>query len=179
MIRGQLLLAILAVFAPLSFATIGGGQSIISELHRQSVTEQGWMTEDTFTTLFALSRLAPGPGALIVTLIGWQVAGWQGALLASAAIFVPSSLLLYGIARLWARHRGARWQRAIERGLAPIAAGLILSAALTILEAARGGALAWVIAGLSTAALLATRISPFVLLTGGAVAFLALGAGMS
>lgn len=174
--RHAVLLTLLAIFAPLSFTTIGGGQSVVSEIHRQVVTQQHWLDEEGFVTLFALSRLAPGPGSLLVTLIGWVVAGWQGALIASLAIFVPSSLLVYGLARLWARHRGARWQRAIERGLAPIAAGLILAAALTLVQAARGGAEAWLVAGVSTALLVFTRVSPLILLGGGAVVFLAVSA---
>src|SRR4051794_23332753 len=99
--RGDLLWAIAAIFVPLSFATIGGGQGIMPEIHRQAVVQQGWMPEQQFVLDFALSRLAPGPGSLLVTLIGWQVAGWAGALVASVAIFLPSSLLLYGLARLW------------------------------------------------------------------------------
>ena len=105
------LFLLLAIFAPLSFTTIGGGQSIVSEIHRQAVTQQGWLTEQQFITDFALSRLAPGPGSLLVTLIGWQIGGWLGAIVASVAIFLPSSVLLYGIARVWARYRGAPWQR--------------------------------------------------------------------
>jgi chromate transporter len=175
MIRGSALLALLAVFAPLSFTTIGGGQSVVSEIHRQSVLHYHWLDEEGFVTLFALSRLAPGPGSLLVTLIGWVVAGWQGALVASIAIFLPSSLLLYGLAQLWARNRGAHWQRAIERGLAPIAAGLILAAALTLVQASEGGPYAWVVAALSTLVLSTTRVSPFILLGMGAAAFLALG----
>ncbi len=175
--RAPVLLALLAVFAPLSFTTIGGGQSVVSEIHRQVVAQHHWLDEDGFVTLFALSRLAPGPGSLLVTLIGWVVAGWMGAVVASVAIFVPSSLLLYGLARLWARQRGAAWQRAIERGLAPIAAGLILSAALTLVQASRGGVWAWAVAGLSTVALVTTGLSPFVLLAAGGAVFLALGVG--
>lgn len=174
MTRGALLLSILTVFAPLSLATIGGGQSITSDIQRQ-VIAHGWMDQQGFVTLFALSRLAPGPGSLLTTLIGWEVAGFQGALVASTAIFVPSSLLMYGLTRLWARHQGARWQRAIERGLAPIAAGLILSASFTVLQAAQGGWLAWVVAAGSTALLLNTRVSPFLLLGVGAAVFLAAG----
>jgi chromate transporter len=177
MIRGSVLLALLAVFAPLSFTTIGGGQSVVSEIHRQSVLHYHWLDEEGFVTLFALSRLAPGPGSLLVTLIGWVVDGWQGALVASVAIFLPSSVLLYGLAQLWARNRGAKWQRAIERGLAPIAAGLILAAALTLVQASAGGPYAWVVAALSTLVLSTTKISPFILLGAGAAAFLALGVG--
>lgn len=175
MTRAHALLALFAVFAPLSFTTIGGGQSVVSEIHRQAVLEHHWLDEQGFVALFALSRLAPGPGSLLVTLIGWVVAGWQGALVASIGIFLPSSLLLYGLAQLWARHRGARWQRAIEQGLAPVAAGLILAAALTLAQASAGGPAAWFVAAVSTLVLATTPISPFLLLALGATAFLALG----
>ncbi|GAC1344659.1 MAG: hypothetical protein NVSMB18_22730 [Acetobacteraceae bacterium] len=171
--RGNVLLMVLAVFAPLSLTTIGGGQGIVSEVHRQAVIQQGWMPDQQFLDDFALSRLAPGPGSLLVTLIGWQVAGVAGAVVASVAIFLPSSILLYLIARLWARYRGRPWQRAVERGLAPVAAGLILAASFTLVGAAQGGWLAWVVALLSTAALTFTRVSPFVLLGAGAIVFLA------
>jgi chromate transporter len=170
--RGDLLWTMFLIFAPLSLATIGGGQGVIAEYHRQVVVQHGWLAEQQFVYDFALSRLAPGPGSLLVTLIGWQIAGWAGALVASVAIFLPSSLLLYGLAHIWARYRGRPWQAAVERGLAPVAAGLILAASLTVLEAAQGGWLAWTVAGLSTLALTLTRMSPFIPLTIGALVFL-------
>lgn len=162
---------IVRVFTPLSFLTIGGGQSVVADIHRQSVTVQGWITDAQFLDLFALSRLTPGPGSLLVTLVGWRAAGWAGALLASAAIFLPSSLLVYSLARIWARHRGAGWQKVVETGLAPVAAGMILAASATVLEAAEGGWLAWTVATGSTALLLFTRVSPFLLLGAGAAVF--------
>ncbi|MCK8782899.1 chromate transporter [Roseomonas sp. NAR14] len=168
----NVLLRLLLVFVPLSFLTVGGGQSVVSDIHRQSVDVYGWLTDAQFLDLFALSRMTPGPGSLLVTLVGWQVAGWAGALLASLAIFAPSSLLVYGLARLWTRYRGAPWQRAVELGLAPVAAGMVLAAAFTVLSAAEGGVLAWIVAGVSAAVLLTTRASPFLLLGGGAAAFL-------
>ncbi|MBV8912367.1 MAG: chromate transporter [Acetobacteraceae bacterium] len=170
--RASLLWAMFVIFAPLSFATIGGGAGVIAEYHRQVVVQHGWLAEQQFVYDFALSRLAPGPGSLLVTLLGWQIAGWSGALVASVAIFLPSSLLLYALAHVWARFRGRAWQRAVERGLAPLAAGLILAASLTVLEAAQGGWRAWAVASLSTVALTLTRMSPFLPLTLGALAFL-------
>ena len=61
------------------------------------------MTEAQFVDAFAIARMAPGPGTLLVTLIGWQVDGAWGALVASIGIFVPTALLVYGLARIWAR----------------------------------------------------------------------------
>lgn len=163
---------LLQVFLPLSFLTFGGGQTIVADIHRYAVPVHGWMTDAQFMELFALSRLSPGPGSVLVTLVGWKAGGWLGALVASASIFIPSSVFIYGLARLWGRYREAAWPRAVETGLAPIAAGMILAACLTVLRAADGGLFAWGIAALSTAALLFTRTSPFVLLFGGALAFL-------
>lgn len=170
--RGHLLWTLLVLFVPLSFATIGGGQGITAEIHRQVVSTQGWMSNEQFLTDFAISRLAPGPGSLLISLIGFQVAGWTGAAVASLAIFLPSSLLLYGLARLWARYRGRAWQRAVEHGLAPVAAGLILAGAITVLQAAEGGWRAWLVAGLGAVVLSVTRVSPFPVLAAGAVIFL-------
>ena len=168
----NVLVRLLIVFVPLSFLSVGGGQSIVADIHRQSVGVYGWMTDARFLDLFGLSRMTPGPGSLLVTLVGWQAAGWAGALVATAAIFVPSSLLVYGLARLWARYSGAPWQRAVETGLAPVAAGMVLAASFTLLQAAEGGVLAWAMAAVSCLALLFTRVSPFLLLGLGAVLFL-------
>ena len=172
----QLLASLLTVFAPLSFLTVGGGQSIVADIHRQSVAVHGWMSDAQFLDLYALSRITPGPGALLVTLVGWQVAGIWGALLTSVAIFLPSSVLVFGLAHVWSRYRGKPLVRAIESGLAPVAAGLILAASCTVLRAAEGGAWAWSVAALSTVALATwKRLSPLLVLAlGGLVFWLAL-----
>lgn len=162
---------LLAVFTPLSFLTVGGGQSIVSDIHRQAVQVHAWMDDGRFLDLFALSRITPGPGSLLVTLIGWQAGGIPGAIVASAAIFLPSSVLVYGLARLWARYQGNAWIRAIEGGLVPVAAGMILAASGTILRAAEGGPWAWGVAAVSTLALMFTRMNPFLMLALGGAFF--------
>lgn len=162
-----------SVFTPLSFLTVGGGQSILPDIHRQAVDSYGWITEAQFLDYFALSRITPGPASLLVTLIGWQVGGWLGAMAASIAIFLPCSLLIYALARVWARYRHATCVRAIEAGLVPVAAGMILASSCTVLRAAEGGVWAWGVAAASTLALVYTRISPFLMLALGAAVFLA------
>ncbi len=148
---------------------------IVADIHRQSVDVHGWMTDAQFLDLFALSRITPGPGSLLVTLVGWQVAGLWGALVASAAIFLPCSVLVYGLAHVWSRYRHHMVIRAIESGLAPVAAGMILAASCTVLRAAEGGVWAWAVAALCTLALQLTRVSPFLLLgLGGGVFWLVL-----
>ena len=90
-------------------------------------------------------------------MIGWKAAGWAGAVTATVALYLPSSLLVYGVARLWGRWRGSRWHAAVERGLAPIAAGLILSGGIAVLRVSPGGPAVWIAAGVATALLLGWR----------------------
>jgi chromate transporter len=147
------LLALMVVFGPLSLFSIGGGASLVAEIEHQAVAIHHWTTQREFADLFAISRAAPGPGTMLSTLIGWKVAGWSGALVATIALYLPSSLLVFGVARVWGRWRGSRWHGAVERGLAPIAAGLMLAGGLAVLQAA-GGASMWVAAAVATGVLL-------------------------
>lgn len=138
--RGALV-ALALVFAPLSLVSIGGGPAVLAEMQYQAVVVHNWVSQREFGDLFAISRAAPGPGALLATLIGWRAAGWLGALIVSLAFFLPSTVLVYVAARSWNRLRGSAWHAAIEEGLVPVAAGLVLAGALAALQSA--DALAW------------------------------------
>ncbi|HWA81427.1 MAG TPA: chromate transporter, partial [Acetobacteraceae bacterium] len=77
-----------------------------------------------------------------------------------------------GVAHLWSRNPGARWQKALESGLRPVAAGMILAAVYVLLRSLEGGFLAQATAFASTGVLMATRINPLLLLSAGAAIFL-------
>jgi chromate transporter len=166
------LLGLALVFVPLSLLSIGGGASLLAEIEHQSVTVHGWTTQREFADLFAISRAAPGPGTMLSTLIGWKVAGLTGALTATIALYLPSSLLVYGAARLWGRWRGSVWHTVIERGLAPIAAGLILAGGIAVLRVSPGGPAVWVAAVVATTLILCRpRLHPLVLFAAGGALF--------
>jgi chromate transporter len=82
-----------AQFMLLSMLSIGGANAIIPEIHRRAVDLEHWMTDADFAQLFALSQAAPGPNVLIVSLIGWKVAGVVGGVVAMLAMSGPSSIL--------------------------------------------------------------------------------------
>jgi chromate transporter len=157
------LLALILVFGPLSLFSIGGGASLLAEIEHQAVGVHQWTTRREFADLFAISRAAPGPGTMLSALIGWKVAGWPGALTATVALYLPSSLLVYGAARIWGRWRGSPWHAAIERGLAPIAAGLVLAGGLAVLQVS-GGRAVWAATTAATIVLLRwRRLNPLIL----------------
>jgi len=168
----RMFVALALMFVPLSLVSIGGGPSVFAEMQHQTVVVRGWLTEREFADLFALSRAAPGPGALLVPLIGWKTAGWTGALVAALAFFLPSSLLVYGVAHVWNRWRGSVWHGAVEAGFAPIAVGLVFAGGYAILRSGSSSALAWAIAFAVAAGRIGwPGLHPLILLGAGAATF--------
>ena len=128
------ILALVVLFVPLSLLSFGGGASILAPMHDATVIAHQWLSPREFVDYFAISRASPGPGAMMVTLVGWKVAGWSGAIVATLAMFLPSSLLCYRLAKLWNGLRGTALHTALEQGLMPIGTGLALAGAILILR---------------------------------------------
>ena len=175
--RENPLLALIVIIAPLSLAAIGGASSIYAPLQYQTVDVYQWFSGREYVELFAIARVTPGPGSLLTTLIGWRVAGLAGALVATLALYVPSTVLCYGVSQVWRRYRGTRVHTAIENGLRPIAAGLMLAGGVAILRVDGTSPLAWTVAGAATAVLFwRPLLHPLILLAAGAVVFIAVRA---
>jgi chromate transporter len=143
-------------------------------LQHETVDVWHFISAREFIDLFAIARTAPGPGAMLSTLIGWKVAGWTGALVATLSLFMPASILTYFVARLYDRYRGRDWHTAMEKGLAPIAVGLIVAGALAVLRLSGAAPLTCAVA-IAAGVMLAFRpqLHPFVILFAGAVIFVA------
>jgi chromate transporter len=124
------------ILTPLSLAAFGSGMSVISEIQHQVVDVQGWMSSAHFLNLFAIARAAPGPGSMLVTLVGWHVAGWSGALVATIAMFLPSSILCAMLAVVWRRNREKPWLTLLERSLVPIGVGFLVAALVSLTHVA-------------------------------------------
>lgn len=161
------------VFAGLSLVAVGGANVVVADMHRQFVEVRPWLTDREFSELFAIAQAAPGPNAMIVGLIGWHVAGWAGAVVATLAMCVPSGLLTLTVGRAWTRFHDAAWLRAVQEGLAPITVGLILAAGLTVLRATSPSWPLVLLAGVTVAVAVKTRLHPFVMLALGAALGLA------
>jgi len=154
-------LAVLAGnFALMSLFAIGGANSAVPEMHRLAVEVQHWMTDQQFTDIFALAQVIPGPNVMIVTLIGYHVAGVLGAGVTTLAMCGPSCLLAFFVGRAVDRFSGAWWQAMLRAGLVPVSIGLIASSAAVVARAADH---TWITAGItvgSAAIFYWTRLHP-------------------
>jgi chromate transporter len=162
------------LFLQLSLLAFGGANTILPELQRQVVEQNHMMSAHTFAALFALAQAAPGPNMMVVSLIGWHVAGLAGAILTMVCVSGPSSVLTFFVARAWYRFRDAPWRKAIQKGLLPVTAGLLISSAALLIKATT---LDWTLGLLTivvTVVLMTTKLHPMLVL-GGAAALGAVG----
>ena len=150
-IDGGALTALAGYFALMSLFAIGGANSAIPEMHRVVVETHHWLTDRQFTDMFALAQLTPGPNVIIVTLIGFHVAGLVGALVTTLAMCGPTCLFAFFAGRTFDRFRGAAWHAALARGVVPVILGLTAASATVIATAADYN---WVAAAVTIAAAL-------------------------
>jgi chromate transporter len=162
------LLSLASVFAQLSLLAFGGTNSVLPEMQRQTVEVHHWLGAHEFAALFALAQAAPGPNMMVVSLIGWRVAGLAGALVTTAAVAAPSSILTLLVAGAWYRFRDKPWRKALQAGLMPVTAGLVMASAALLIQATSTG---WVTAAITVAAtamFLFSRLNPLLVLAGAA-----------
>ena len=166
------ILSLALTFGVMSLFAVGGANSAIPEMHRVAVDVHHWLTDKQFADVFAIAQLSPGPNVLIVTLIGYTVAGLGGALVATLAMCVPTAVLAYYVSRFLRQRSQSRWPALIQAALVPLSIGLMGASGLILaLTSDRTWAAALVTAG---AAILAatTRLNPlWLLLAGGLLGF--------
>jgi chromate transporter len=167
------LIDIAKVFAVLSLVSIGGANATLPEIRRQVVDVHAWMTDGGFADAFAISHAAPGPNIIMVSLIGWQVAGLAGLLVATAAIVLPSCALAYAASRTLARWEAHPAVAIIKAGLVPVALGLILASGVAMMRVAAQDVAALCIAlGIAVFVVLSRR-NPLWALAAGSLAMMA------
>ncbi|HVL55360.1 MAG TPA: chromate transporter [Burkholderiaceae bacterium] len=168
MIGAAELLSLFAHFALLSLLAVGGMIAMAPEMHRYLVDSRGWIDHLQFVDSIAIAQAAPGPNVLFVTLLGWQVAGFAGAFVATAGALLPSSTLTYFAQRGLSARRDWRSAKALRLGLSPIAIGFTLATGWVLATAIDTN---WRLAAMTVAAvvfMMATSWNPLWLLAAGA-----------
>jgi chromate transporter len=161
------LFGLISTFALLSLFAVGGANAAVPEMHRIAVEVHHWMTEKQFADTFAIAQLSPGPNVLIVTLIGYAVAGVAGALAATVAMCVPTAVLAYIVSRRLSRSGASRWPAVIQAALVPLSIGLMAASGLIVAQAADKNWLAVVLTAIVATLAAATRLNPLWLLLAG------------
>ena len=159
-------------FGLMSLFAVGGANATIPEMHRVAVEVHHWLTDQQFADVFAISQLSPGPNVLIVTLIGYAVAGVAGALVSTLAMCVPTAILAYYVSQILGRSSHARWPAIIQAALVPLSIGLMGASGLVLAQTSDRTWAAALITVVAAGLAFATRVNPlWMLLAGGCLGF--------
>jgi chromate transporter len=164
--------ALVTTFGLMSLFAVGGANAAVPEMHRIAVDVRHWLTDRQFADVFAIAQLSPGPNVLIVTLIGYAVAGVFGAVAATLAMCVPTAVLAYYVNGVLKRSSSSRWPGIIQAALVPLSIGLMGASALVVAQAADRTWVAIAMTFAAAALAFATKLNPlWILLAGGCLGF--------
>jgi chromate transporter len=159
-----------AVYGQLSLLAFGGANAVIPEMQRQVVDVHHWMSAHEFAALYALAQAAPGPNMMVVSLVGWRVGGFWGALVTTGAVAAPSSILTLLVSGAWYRFKDARWRKALQAGLQPVTAGLIMASAALLIQSTTVDWTAALVTVVTAWLFIFTKLHPMLILGGAALA---------
>lgn len=92
------LLPLFLTFLKIGGFTFGGGYAMIPIIQREIVEKKKWITDDDILEIIAIAESTPGPIAInSATFVGYRVAGFFGALLATLGVVLPPFCIIFAI----------------------------------------------------------------------------------
>jgi len=133
-------LKLLWAYLKIGLFGFGGGYAMLS-LIQSEVVDSGWITNQMFTDIVAISQMTPGPiGINSATYIGYVVSGnVLGSIVATLAVVLPPFLLVLFASHYIQRHKDSALIKGAFMGLRPVVVGLIASAALLLMNSENFG----------------------------------------
>jgi chromate transporter len=128
---------IVLVYLKIGTIGFGGGYAVMDLIYDEMVKKRGWLTDQRFQNSVALSEMAPG--ALTVNLmagIAYRLDGYQTMVLATAALILPSFVLIIGLAGLFLAWQHHPLVTGALKGLTAGVVGLLLAVVWDLIKKA-------------------------------------------
>jgi chromate transporter len=127
-------------FLKVGATLFGTGYVLVSYFNAGLVHEHGWMTRTQVLDAIAVGQFTPGPLLTSATFVGYVLGHQAGgtplavacAMLATAAIFLPSFCFVAVLSPFWQKLRTTRWLAGALRGMNAAVVGLVIAAALAL-----------------------------------------------
>jgi chromate transporter len=105
----------------------GGGHVVLPLLERE-VVPTGWVSREDFLAGYGAAQAVPGPLFTFAGFLGAMASGISGAVIATAAIFLPSFLLIMGALPFWSSLRKSSKAQGALIGINAAVVGILLAA---------------------------------------------------
>lgn len=163
------------VFLKAGALLYGSGYVLLAFLRNDLVEGLQVLTEEQLFDAIAIGQLTPGPLFTTATFIGYLLAGFPGAVVATVGIFLPSFLFVGAVTPLVRRIRDRRWTSDLLDGINAAALGLMAAVALQLGVDSFDSPFSVAIGAGAALALWRTRLNSTWLIVAGASAALGLG----
>jgi chromate transporter len=151
----------------------GSGYVLLAFLRTDFVERLGWLTEEQLLDAVAVGQVTPGPVLSTATFIGYVLGSWEGALLATVGVFLPSFIFVAVTAPIVPHLRRWRWTGALLDGVNIAALALMAGVTWQLGRTAIVDPLTGVLAVLGAVLLVRFGVnSAWLVLLGGAVGFI-------
>lgn len=167
------LLRLFLVFLKVGAVLYGSGYVLLAFLRNDLVLRLGWLTDQQLLDAIAVGQFTPGPVFTTATFVGYLVAGWSGALVATVGIFLPAFIFVAALNPLIPRLRRSPSAGALLDGINVVSLGLMAAVLLELGRAALVDGLTVALALLAAVALVRWKInSAWLVALGGLVGLL-------
>ncbi|BFH63154.1 chromate transporter [Paenibacillus azoreducens] len=111
-----------------SGSLVFGGGHVVLPLLEQEVVSTGWVHKEDFLAGYGAAQAVPGPLFTFASYLGAMAKGITGALVATAAIFLPAFLLVIGTLPFWNYLRQNRHIQGALTGINAAVVGILFAA---------------------------------------------------
>ena len=154
-----------------SGSLVFGGGHVVLPLLEQEFVPTGWLSEEEFLAGYGAAQAVPGPLFTFATYIGAVIAGWQGGLFATFAIFLPAFLLILGTLPFWDALRNNPKVKGALMGVNASVVGILFSALYNpIWTSSIYETIDFVLAAVLYSMLVYWKLPPWVVVLSGAIA---------
>jgi len=158
------------IFLKVGSVLFGSGYVLLAFLRADFVDRLGWLTEQQLLDAIAVGQVTPGPVFTTATFIGYVLAGFPGAVVATVGIFLPAFVFVAVSGRLVPRIRRSRVAGAALDGVNAASLALMAVVTLQLGRAVFVDVTSVVVAVVALALLATGRVNPTWIVVGGALA---------
>ncbi|HUI75348.1 MAG TPA: chromate efflux transporter [Candidatus Acidoferrum sp.] len=151
--------SVFVYFLKVGAVLFGSGYVLLALLQADLVTRLHWLTQAQLLDAVAVSQATPGPFFTVATFIGYLLAGWKGAVLATFGTFLPAFLFVAATAKVLPKLRRSSWASAFLDGVNASAIALMAFVGFQFARAVFLSATSAMIAGLAALLLFRFRVN--------------------
>jgi len=170
------LLSVFLYFLKIGAVVFGSGFVLLAVLRADLVVRMHWLTDAQLLDAIAVSQATPGPFFTVATFIGYLLAGWKGAALATVGMFFPAFAFVSITARFLPRLRKSPFASAFLDGVNAAAVALMATVSWQFAHAALVNVPAAILCLISLLLVFRYKVNSAWIVLGGALAGMALAA---